>query len=104
MYIFLSTISIVIGLFGTFHWTIALVGRTTIELCEISDGYKPIRSISLNFLIIFGTCNPILAFLPYYIPLSYYGCEWNKNGYNKVQSSEAEEGNIISNTMTVVST
>ena len=72
------TIGVVIGGFGLYHWWILLRGRTTLEFCEILDGYKPSNSLAVNFQIVFGTTNILLALLPIYIPLTYKGCEWNE--------------------------
>ena len=41
VYMFMLSIGVVIGLFGLYHWVIALIGRTTLETCQILDNYEP---------------------------------------------------------------
>ena len=90
------TISIVIGLFTIYHWIIVLWGRTTLEFCEILDGYKPSKSKKTNFEIVFGTNNLFLALLPYHFPLKYEGCEWNEPEIPQLTTNiESDESSFV---------
>lgn len=46
---FMWTIGIIIAIFALFHIIIALIGRSTLEVCQIFDGYRPSDSWLTNF-------------------------------------------------------
>lgn len=72
------TIAVVIGLFTLFHWVLVLKGRTTLEVFEITDGYKPSKSIKTNLDIVYGSHNLFIMLLPMIRPTLYKGCEWEE--------------------------
>ena len=45
---FLFVLLITLGLFCIFHWILVFLGRTTLELCYIDDGYRPNINLKKN--------------------------------------------------------
>lgn len=76
IYIFISTLIVVLGLFSTFHWFLVLKGKTTLECCLNDERYTPSKSWSENLKIVFGTSNIILIFMPNISFLKIKGYSW----------------------------
>lgn len=46
IYIFISTLIVVLGLFSSFHWLLVIRGKTTLECCLSDERYTPSNSWS----------------------------------------------------------
>jgi hypothetical protein len=76
IYIFVTTLIVVLGLFAVFHWYLVLWGKTTIEYCFTDNRYTPSESWLDNIEIVFGTRNLFLIFFPKLSVLKMKGYEW----------------------------